>query len=96
MWAALKGDLWHPSLHKKALLSLHKKARTSSHVEMATEQEVLCRAIDEELAAFLRCIDNYETASREVSRACKPASALCCDAGSAPTESASPWGSLGA
>ena len=67
-----------------------------SHVEMATEQEVLCRAIDEELAAFLRCIDNYETASREVSRACKPASALCCDAGSAPTESASPWGSLGA
>jgi hypothetical protein len=33
---------------------------------MATEQEVLCRAIDEELAAFLRCIDNYETAIREV------------------------------
>jgi ubiquinone/menaquinone biosynthesis C-methylase UbiE len=49
-----------------------------------TEQEVLNRAIDEELAAFLRCIDNYETAIREVSRACKPASALCCDAGTAP------------
>ena len=34
---------------------------------MAGEHEELCRAIDEELAAFLRCIDNYETASREVS-----------------------------
>ena len=30
------------------------------------EQEDLCLAIDEELAAFLRCVDNYETSSREV------------------------------
>ena len=70
------------------------------HVGMATEQEVLCRAIDEELAAFLRCIDNYETAIREVSRACKPVSALCCDACTAPAhaaeQSASPWGCFGA
>lgn len=30
------------------------------------EQVDLCLAIDEELAAFLRCVDNYETSSREV------------------------------
>jgi hypothetical protein len=30
------------------------------------EQKDLCLAIDEELAAFLRCVDNYETSSREV------------------------------
>ena len=30
------------------------------------EHEDLCLAIDEELAAFLRCVDNYETSSREV------------------------------
>jgi len=44
---------------------------------MATEHEVLCLAIDEELASFLRCIDNYETASREVraSFLCRPSTA---------------------
>ena len=36
------------------------------------ENEELCLAIDEELAAFLRCIDNYETASREVCSPCFP------------------------
>jgi hypothetical protein len=34
---------------------------------MDSERHALCLAIDEELHAFLRCVDNYETATREVS-----------------------------
>ena len=39
--------------------------------ERGAERRALCVAIDEELRAFLRCVDNYQTANREVVSACK-------------------------
>ena len=39
--------------------------------ERGAERRALCVAIDEELRAFLRCVDNYQTATREVVSACK-------------------------